>query len=37
MKQHGHFPMSENPASFRRYLMAMLKEIHAADSTGDRR
>ncbi len=27
MKQLGHFPMSENPAQFRRYLLPVLEEI----------
>jgi pimeloyl-ACP methyl ester carboxylesterase len=37
MKEVGHFPMSESPASFRRYLMPILAEIRATDRTGDRR
>jgi hypothetical protein len=27
MKEIGHFPMSENPAQFRRYLLPVLEEI----------
>ena len=27
MRQLGHFPMSENPAQFRRYLLPVLDEI----------
>jgi len=30
MKEVGHFPMSENPAQFRRYLLPILERIHAA-------
>ena len=30
MKEIGHFPMSENPAQFRRYLLPVLDEIRAA-------
>ncbi|CAG9259726.1 Alpha/beta hydrolase [Paraburkholderia unamae] len=30
MKEVGHFPMSENPAQFRRYLLPVLDRIHAA-------
>jgi pimeloyl-ACP methyl ester carboxylesterase len=29
MKEIGHFPMSENPAQFRRYLLPVLGEIRA--------
>ena len=29
MKEIGHFPMSENPAQFRRYLLPVLEEIRA--------
>jgi len=29
MKEIGHFPMSENPAQFRRYLLPVLDEIKA--------
>ncbi len=32
MKDVGHFPMSENPAQFRRYLLPVLERIHAAAS-----
>jgi pimeloyl-ACP methyl ester carboxylesterase len=28
MKEVGHFPMSENPAQFRRYLLPVLEQIH---------
>jgi pimeloyl-ACP methyl ester carboxylesterase len=27
MKQLGHFPMSENPVQFRKYILPVLKEI----------
>jgi pimeloyl-ACP methyl ester carboxylesterase len=27
MKEVGHFPMSENPAQFRRYLLPVLEKI----------
>jgi pimeloyl-ACP methyl ester carboxylesterase len=27
MKELGHFPMSENPAQFRRYILPVLDEI----------
>ena len=30
MTELGHFPMSENPAQFRRYLLPVLDEIRAA-------
>jgi len=30
MKEIGHFPMSENPAQFRRYLLPVLEEIRSA-------
>ena len=30
MQQLGHFPMSENPAQFRRYLLPVLDEIKNA-------
>ena len=30
MKEIGHFPMSENPAQFRRYLLPVLDEIRSA-------
>jgi pimeloyl-ACP methyl ester carboxylesterase len=30
MRELGHFPMSENPAQFRRYILPLLKRIHAA-------
>ena len=29
MKEIGHFPMSENPAQFRRYILPVLKEIRS--------
>jgi hypothetical protein len=29
MKEIGHFPMSENPAQFRRYIVPVLQEIRA--------
>jgi pimeloyl-ACP methyl ester carboxylesterase len=29
MKEIGHFPMSENPAQFRKYIMPVLEEIRA--------
>lgn len=32
MKGLGHFPMSENPARFREYLLPILAEIQALDS-----
>ncbi len=31
MKDMGHFPMSENPAMFRKYLLPVLKEIEAQE------
>ena len=30
MKGVGHFPMCENPAVFRRYLMPILESIRSA-------
>jgi pimeloyl-ACP methyl ester carboxylesterase len=30
MTEIGHFPMAENPAQFRRYLLPVLDEIRAA-------
>lgn len=30
MKELGHFPMSENPAQFRRYIMPVLEKIRSA-------
>ncbi len=30
MKEIGHFPMAENPAQFRRYILPVLDEIRAA-------
>src|SRR5690606_2486234 len=30
MKSLGHFPMSENPAQFRTYILPVLDRIHAA-------
>ena len=32
MKEVGHFPMSENPAQFRRYILPVLDEIRQARS-----
>ena len=32
MKEIGHFPMSENPAQFRRYILPVLDEIRQARS-----
>jgi hypothetical protein len=29
MKEVGHFPMSENPEQFRRYILPVLEEIRA--------
>jgi pimeloyl-ACP methyl ester carboxylesterase len=29
MKQLGHFPMSENPAQFRSYILSVLEEIRS--------
>jgi pimeloyl-ACP methyl ester carboxylesterase len=29
MREIGHFPMSENPAQFRRYILPVLEEIRA--------
>jgi pimeloyl-ACP methyl ester carboxylesterase len=29
MREIGHFPMSENPAQFRRYVAPVLEEIRA--------
>jgi pimeloyl-ACP methyl ester carboxylesterase len=31
MKEVGHFPMSENPAQFRRYLLPVLERICASN------
>lgn len=33
MRELGHFPMSENPAQFRRYLLPVLDEIRALTTT----
>jgi pimeloyl-ACP methyl ester carboxylesterase len=30
MREVGHFPMSENPAKFREYLLPVLKQIESA-------
>jgi pimeloyl-ACP methyl ester carboxylesterase len=30
MEKLGHFPMSENPAQFRRYILPVLEEIRGA-------
>lgn len=30
MKELGHFPMSENPAQFRRYILPVLDKIRQA-------
>jgi pimeloyl-ACP methyl ester carboxylesterase len=32
MREVGHFPMSENPAQFRRYVLPVLEKIRAASS-----
>ena len=32
MAELGHFPMSENPAQFRRYILPVLEEIRRADA-----
>jgi len=32
MKEVGHFPMSENPAQFRKYIMPVLEEIRQLES-----
>jgi pimeloyl-ACP methyl ester carboxylesterase len=32
MREVGHFPMSENPAQFRRYILPVLEKIRAASS-----
>jgi hypothetical protein len=32
MREIGHFPMSENPARFRTYILPVLDEIRAAPS-----
>jgi len=32
MKEVGHFPMSENPAQFRKYIMPVLEEIRQLKS-----
>ena len=31
MKAIGHFPMSENPAQFRRYLLPVLDEVRKTE------
>ena len=36
MKDVGHFPMSENPARFRKYLLPVLDEIQSAEAARDR-
>lgn len=33
MKELGHFPMSENPAQFRNYLLPVLEQIRAQSAT----
>ncbi|MET0192973.1 MAG: alpha/beta hydrolase [Hyphomicrobiaceae bacterium] len=33
MKECGHFPMSENPAQFRRYILPVLDKIRGTDRT----
>ena len=33
MRELGHFPMSENPAQFRQYILPVLDEIHAASAS----
>jgi len=33
MRELGHFPMSENPAKFRQYILPVLDEIHAATAS----
>ena len=30
MKEIGHFPMSENPRQFRRYILPVLEKIRSA-------
>lgn len=37
MREVGHFPMSENPEQFRRYILPVLDEIHTATTTADSR
>jgi hypothetical protein len=32
MKELGHFPMSENPAKFREYILPVLEKIAAGAS-----
>jgi pimeloyl-ACP methyl ester carboxylesterase len=34
MEEVGHFPMSENPEQFRRYLLPVLDQIHAQGVSG---
>ena len=34
MRELGHFPMSENPAKFREYILPVLNEIAAAGADG---
>jgi pimeloyl-ACP methyl ester carboxylesterase len=34
MSELGHFPMSENPAQFRRYILPVLERIRAQPETG---
>ena len=36
MEQLGHFPMSENPAQFRRYIAPVLDQILRKLSTSDK-
>ena len=33
MKECGHFPMSENPAQFRHYILPVLDKIRGTDRT----
>jgi pimeloyl-ACP methyl ester carboxylesterase len=32
MEELGHFPMSENPDRFRRYILPVLDEIHGQEA-----
>src|SRR5262249_40124386 len=36
MAKLGHFPMSENPEAFRRYILPVLKEIKEREADGGR-
>jgi hypothetical protein len=37
MERLGHFPMSENPEQFRRYLLPVLERIRARQARAESR